>query len=165
MSIIQKGQLIELHYDISVLEEGGESFSVGSTREGEPFAFIPGVMETEPPGLGAELLGKPTDFCGEIILEPKNAFGEALPPEQATAQVSLSSFPEGFPIEKGMMFEAEVPNQGIVLGTIVEIQDDSAVIFYGHPLAGKTIRFDVEVISTRDASDEDVKRLMKQYQG
>ncbi len=165
MSIIQKGQLIELHYDIYVLEEGGEAFPVGSTRDGEPFAFIPGVMETEPPGLGVELLGKPIDFSGEILLKPENAFGEALPPEQATAQVELSSFPEGFPVEKGMMFEAEVPNQGIVLGTIVEIQDNSAIIFYGHPLAGKTIRFKVEIISAKDASDEDVKRLMKQYQG
>ena len=63
------------------------------------------------------------------------------------------------------MFEAEVPNQGIVLGTIVEIQDNSAIIFYGHPLAGKTIKFEVEIISAKDASDEDVKRLMKQYQG
>ena len=164
MSTIQKGQLVELHYDIFV-EENGESHPVGSTRDGEAFSYITGVMETEPAGLGAALLGKPTDFEGQIFLEPENAFGQALPPEQATAQVDLSSFPEGFPLEKGMMFEAEIPNQGIVLGTIVDIQENSAIIFYGHPLAGKTIRFDVEVLSARDASDEDIKRLMQQYQG
>lgn len=163
MSTIKQGQLVELHYDIFV-EENGESHSVGSTREGTPFAYIPGVMETEPPGLGEALLGKPLDFSGQIILEPQNAFGEALPPEQATAQVELSSFPEGFPLEKGMMFEAEVSNQGVVLGTIVEIQEETAIIFYGHPLAGKTIRFDVEILNARDASDEDIKLLMKKYQ-
>jgi len=164
MSTIQQGQLVELHYDIFV-EENGEVHPVGSTREGEPFAYIPGVMETEPPGLGEALLGKSTEFSGQIILEPKDAFGDALPPDQATAQVALSSFPEGFPLEKGMMFEAEVLGQGVVLGTIVEIQNDSAIIFYGHPLAGKTIRFDVEVLNVREASEDDIKSLMQQYQG
>ena len=163
-NIIKKGQLIELHYDIFV-EENGESHNVGTTRESEPFTFISGVMDTEPPGLGENLLGKPDDFSGSIILEPNQAFGEALPPEQATAQVPLNSFPEDFPLEKGMMFEAEVPNQGIVLGTIVDIQDDTAIIFYGHPLAGKTIRFEVDVLSARDASEDDVRALYQKHKG
>lgn len=163
MSIIKKGQLVELHYDIFV-EENGESHPIGGTREGDAFSFIPGVMETEPPGLGQNLLGKPVDFSGQIVLESKDAFGEALPPEQATAQVEISSFPEGFPLEKGMMFEAEVQNKGIILGTIVEIRDDLAIVFYGHPLAGKTIRFDVDVLNVQEASEDDVKRLMAQHQ-
>lgn len=163
MSVIKKGQLIELHYDIFV-EENGESHQVGSTRESEPFSFIPGVMETEPPGLGQNLLGKPVDFSGQIILESKDAFGKALPSEQSTARVETASFPEGFPLEKGMMFEAEVPNKGVILGTIVEIQGDTAIVFYGHPLAGKTIRFEVDVLNVQEASEDDIKRLIAQYQ-
>ena len=159
---IQQGFYIQLHYDI--LAEDG--FLLGSTRDsGEALAFIPGVMETDPPALGTNLIGKPLDYSGTIVLEPEQAYGVGLPEEDSLATVDKSSFPPDFPLDKGMMFEAEVPGQGIIPGMIMGVQDDQVLVRYGHPLAGQTIVFQVEVLEARPATEEDVKRLHALYSG
>ena len=54
---------------------------------------------------------------------------------------------EDFPLESGMIFEVEVPERGYVPGMILEVTGDEVKIKYGHPLAGQTIHFIVEVIA------------------
>ena len=159
MTTIQSNYYVEIHYDLFA-EDG---YLLGSTRDSAPFAFVTGLMETDPPGLGAHLLGKAVDFHGDIILEPKEAYGLALPKEQSLGQVELSSFPPGFDVQKGQMFEAEFPGQGVVMGTIMDVQGDQVVVLYGHPLAGHRLHFKVEVIVARPSTQEDIQKLQELY--
>lgn len=159
METIQRGYLITMHYDI-YLSDGSE---IGSTRESEPLAFIPGMMETDPPALGDRLLGKPLDFNGKITLGPKDAYGEALPIEQSVGVVHRNNFGPDFPLKPGMIFEIEVAGKGYVPGMVLEIVGDDVRLKYGHPLAGQTITFAVEIIEARLATDADVKALQEKY--
>lgn len=159
MDTIQRGYLVEMHYDIQT----ADGFAIGSTRDSEPLRFIPGLMETDPPALGERLLGMPVDFTGEIILEPSEAYGEALPIQQSVSVVSADSFPPDFPLEAGMIFEVDVPEHGYIPGMILEVTGDEVKIKYGHPLAGQTIHFLVEVIEARLANDNDLKTLQEKY--
>jgi len=159
MKTIQRGYLITMHYDI-YMSDGSE---IGTTRESEPLSFIPGMMETDPPALGEHLLGKPLDFNGKITLEPKDAYGEALPVEQSVGVVHRSNFGPDFPLEPGMIFEIEVAGKGYVPGMVLEIIGDDVRLKYGHPLAGQTVTFAVEVIEARLATDADVKALQEKY--
>jgi FKBP-type peptidyl-prolyl cis-trans isomerase 2 len=161
MKTIERGYLVSMHYNI-LMEDGSE---IGSTREGEPLTFIPGLMETDPPELGNRILGQPLDFKGQIILSPKEAYGEALPIEQSVGVVSRDSFPPDFPLEPGMIFEIELAGKGFVPGMVLEVFGDEVRLKYGHPLAGQTITFDVEVLEARLATDEDVELLKAKYQG
>ncbi len=159
MDTIQRGYLVRVHYDIQT----PDGFALGSTRDSEPLVFIPGLMETDPPALGERLLGKPVNFSGAIVLEPTDAYGEALPVQQSVGVVSTSSFPEDFPLQAGMIFEVEVPEHGFIPGMILEVNGDEVKIKYGHPLAGQTIHFIVEVIESRLATDDDVSQLKEKY--
>ena len=160
MSTIERGYLVTMHYDI-MMDDGSE---VGSTRDAEPLTFIPGLMETDPPALGERIIGQPLDFKGEITLNPSEAYGEALPIEQSVGVVSKASFPPNFPLEPGMIFEIEVEGKGYVPGMVLEIFGDDVRLKYGHPLAGHTITFAVEVLEARLATDKDVNLLKAKYQ-
>lgn len=160
MNTIERGYLVTMHYDIK-MEDGSE---IGSTRDGEPLTFILGLMETDPPALGARLLGQPHDFKGDIVLKPAEAYGEALPVEQSVGVVSRSSFPSDFPLEPGRLFEIEVDGKGYIPGMVLEVFGDEVRLKYGHPLAGHTVVFSVEVLETRLATDKDVDLLKAKYQ-
>ena len=53
-----------------------------------------------------------------------------------------------------MQLAAQGP-QGAIPVTVAEVKDDSVVIDFNHPLAGKDLTFDVEIIEVRDATDEE----------
>ena len=159
MTTIERGYLVTMHYDIK-MEDGSE---IGSTRDHEPLTFIPGLMETDPPELGNRLLGQPLDFAGDIVLKPSEAYGEALPIEQSVGVVSKSSFPADFPLEPGRIFEIDL-NGKYIPGMVLEVFGDEVRLKYGHPLAGQTITFSVEVLEARLATDIDVDLLKAKYQ-
>ena len=160
MSTIERGYLVTMHYDIR-MEDGSE---VGSTRDAEPLTFIPGLMETDPPALGERIIGQTLDFKGEITLKPNEAYGEALPIEQSVGIVSRESFPPDFPLEPGMIFEIEVEGKGYVPGMVLDVFGDEVRLKYGHPLAGHTITFCVEILEARLATEKDVTLLQAKYQ-
>ena len=160
MSTIERGYLVTLHYDI-FMDDGSK---IGSTRNSAPLTFIPGLMETDPPALGNRIIGQPLDFKGQIILEPHDAYGEALPVEQSVGVVSKASFPESFPLEPGMVFEIEVDGKGYVPGMVLEVIGDDVRLKYGHPLAGQTITFHVEILEARLATTDDIELLKVKYQ-
>lgn len=159
METIQRGYYVEMHYDMRTLD----GFELGSTRDSNPLAFIPGMMETDPPGLGHRILGQSLDFSGSIVLEPQDAFGDALPIEQSVGVVDRSDFPPDFPLEPGMIFEVAVEGRGYVPGMILDIQGDEVRLKYGHPLAGQTIIFEVEIVEARMATEEDIEILKERY--
>lgn len=159
MSTIERGYLVTMHYDIK-MDDGSE---IGSTRDMEPLTFIPGLMETDPPALGNRLLGQPLDFIGDIVLKPSEAYGEALPIEQSVGVVSRSSFPSDFPLEPGRIFEIEL-NGKFIPGMVLEVFGEEVRLKYGHPLAGQTVTFSVEVLEARLATDKDVELLKARYQ-
>ena len=41
--------------------------------------------------------------------------------------------------------------------TIMDIREDHALVFYGHPLAGQKLRFEIEIEDVRLATDMDRK--------
>ena len=58
-------------------------------------------------------------------------------------------------IEEGMMLGAQ-SHQGPIQFTIVSIEGDSVTVDFNHQMAGKTLKFSVEVISVRKASSEEL---------
>ena len=42
-----------------------------------------------------------------------------------------------------------------VMGTISELTDDEIIVDLNHPMAGKTLNFEIEVVSVADTTEED----------
>ena len=74
--------------------------------------------------------------------------------EELIQPVPRTAFEGVETIEPGMQFQAQTPG-GPQIVRVVEVADETVTIDANHPLAGQTLHFDVEVVETRDATDEE----------
>ena len=137
--IVQPDSLLTLHYRISL--ENGQPLI--STFESTPATMQLGKGDIAPT-LERCLAGVTVGELHTFLLEPENAFGA----HQAdlVEKVRLEDFPDGAEVEPMVIMEFTAPDGTRYPGLIREVLDTHAVIDFNHPLAGKSIRFEVEVI-------------------
>jgi FKBP-type peptidyl-prolyl cis-trans isomerase SlyD len=143
--IIADGLVVVLNYTLR--SDDGEVID-SSTRE-EPMAYLHGA-DNIVPGLEQALTGKTVGFTGKIRVEPDDGYGERedLPPQA----VPRSAFPANMKLEAGMQFMTEGPNGEHAPIWIDKVVGDQIFVDPQHPLAGKALNFDVEVLAVRTAT-------------
>ena len=77
-----------------------------------------------------------------------NAYGDRL--DTAIIKVSKDMFPEDFPLEVGQVVEGTNPNGQTIHATITGYDDDEVELDHNHPLAGKDLNFEVELVEIVD---------------
>lgn len=139
--VIQNGSVVELEYTVS--EEQGEV--IQSNKGQKPFTYTHGQGQIVP-GLEKELSGMKPGDEKKIHLEPEEAYGPVNP--QAFQEVPRKNLPaEGLKIGVTL---AVKDNQGRTYHARVhEIKGESVVLDVNHPLAGKTLIFDVKVLDVK----------------
>ena len=65
-------------------------------------------------------------------------------------------FPAEAEIQVGMQFQGQSPEGHVNVVTVTEVKDDQVIVDGNHPLAGKTLHFDVTVVEVREASEEEL---------
>ena len=141
--IITTGKRVSFHFKMFSMQ--GDC--LGSSDGQAPLSYVHGVEPIEPPGLAEHLEGKADGYKGEVILPPEKAYGQnLLSPEESMAMIPKDNFGD-IDIVPGMMLMANIGEQGDLPITIMEIQGDNVIVYYGHPLAGQHLRFELEVIS------------------
>jgi len=137
--IVQPDSLLTLHYRISL--ENGQPLI--STFESTPATMQLGKGDIAPT-LERCLAGVTVGERHTFLLQPENAFGAHR--EDLIEKVRLEDFPDGAEVEPMVIMEFTAPDGTRYPGLIREVLDTHAVIDFNHPLAGKSIRFEVEVI-------------------
>ena len=136
---VENGHNVKVHYK-GTLSDGTEfdnsrargqtlDFEVGSPR------LISGFSEA--------VLGMKQGETKTVTLPPESAYGPIDP--NAFQDVPKTQFGEGFVFEVGGMIKGNGP-QGPFLAKIHEIEDDNVVLDFNHPLAGKELTFEVELV-------------------
>ena len=128
----------------------GEVFD--SSKGREPLTYLVGHGQMIP-GFEQEMLGADVGEKREFPLTPDRAYGER--DEGAVQQIPRDQFPEEMEIEEGMILGAQ-SHQGPIQFTIVSIEGGSITVDFNHQMAGKTLKFSVEVVSVRKASSEEL---------
>ncbi len=105
------------------------------------------------PGLENALTDKTTGDKFDLVLEPKDAYGEY---NSAITQVIKANAFGDEKVEVGMQFHAEGDDGQPVMITISEVNGDDITIDGNPPLAGVTLHYNVEVMDVRDASEEEL---------
>lgn len=120
----------------------------------EPMVYLHGGYDGIFPRIEEALDGQEPGFKSTFHLEPEDAFGE-YDAEQVRVE-PRSKFPE--PLEIGMRFEGvpEDPDEDSEILTITDLTDDSVVLDANHPLAGIALRFAVEVLDVRAATEDEI---------
>lgn len=124
-----------------------------STDNGGPFSFITGNMQVLP-GLEEALVSMIIGSKKNIKLAAADAYGEY--DENAIQKVNRSLFPEEAELETGMTYFAHSPEGQHIQFVITKIENDDITVNFNHPLAGKNLEFDVELLDVRDATPEEI---------
>lgn len=123
-----------------------------SSVDADPLAYLHGHGNIIV-GLEKELAGKAVGDKLEVTVVPAEAYGER---SDDMVQVVDRSLFEGMDVAPGIQFQAQT-SQGVQVVTVVSADDDEVTIDGNHPMAGKTLVFDVEVLEVRDASEEELQ--------
>jgi FKBP-type peptidyl-prolyl cis-trans isomerase SlyD len=126
-----------MHYTLTV---DGEV--VDSSQGGEPLAYVQGQGQIIP-GLERQLEGLEVGDTKSAEVAPADGYGEA-DPERIQA-VPKSNFREPDQLEAGIMVSGQT-EQGTFQARVAEVGDETVTLDFNHPLAGKTLSFQVEIV-------------------
>ena len=140
VNAIQPGSRVTLHYTLSLADDT----VVDSTRGAEPITFQVGsgaLIEM----LERQLFGLRT---GEQRRFEISAAASQLPASAEAIQVmARSDFPAELALETGQVLGFVMPSGEEVPGLIVSVSDTEVVVDFSHPLAGRDLIFDVEILA------------------
>ncbi|HNY66046.1 MAG TPA: peptidylprolyl isomerase [Deltaproteobacteria bacterium] len=136
---VKNGDTVKVHYTGKF--EDGMVFD--SSVGGDPLEFTLGESEVIP-GFEEAALGMNVGDRKTVFIKPENAYGAYN--DNLVVNMPKEYFPEDISPELGMRLII-VDNNGEELPVVVsDIQDDSVRLDANHPLAGKTLVFDIELI-------------------
>ena len=143
---IETNQIVSLEYEV----RDGNTV-VDSNVGGEPLVFMYGKGQIIP-GLETGISNMVIGEKGDVLVQPADAYGEL--DENAIQEVPKDQF-SGIDLELGMTLYGQGEDGGTVQVTVKEIGEETIVIDFNHPLAGKALVFTVTVNNVREASAEE----------
>jgi FKBP-type peptidyl-prolyl cis-trans isomerase SlyD len=129
-----------------------EGVLLESSPTDAPVAYLHGTNSIIP-GLSSAMEGKVVGEKFSATLEPKDAYGERH--EEAEQRVPVKNLLGKGKWKKGMTAVVQT-EEGQRQVNIVKMGKFMATIDTNHPLAGKVLTFDIEVVDVRPASDEEM---------
>ena len=133
---VKKGDTVEILYTGKL--ENGEVFD--STEEKEPFVFVSGSKEVIS-GVSKAVLGMKAGEKKVVEISPDDAYGEYR--DELLGKVPQDAVPEGAKVGDPL---SDAENEGQVYW-VRELTEEHVIIDGNHPLAGKALTFDIEVLS------------------
>lgn len=145
---MQRPMIYTVHYRLKNVN--GEV--VDTSEGGEPLQFLEGsdnVIE----GIQKAVEGRGPGDCLEVTVPPALAYGEHNP--DLVRKVPRSAFEGVENLQVGMKFQTNTGEEAQVV-QVVGIDGNLIRVDANHPLAGFTLYFDLEIISAREATDDEV---------
>ena len=136
------------------MKTGDGEYVKGDPREGLAILEIFTGYSQLIPGLERRLVGRRAGEKIQPRLPPEEAFGPYRPEE--VREKGYDEFPEGRELEEGKWAVARDDRTGTAYGYFVKKKEkDRIVLDYNHPLAGKELVYDLEILEVRSATEEE----------
>ncbi|HKK57435.1 peptidylprolyl isomerase [Marinobacter sp.] len=116
---------------------------IDSTFDKEPVTLDIGD-ENLPENFEACLMGMKAGERGSYEVPPEKAFGQHNPNNVQTFK--RHEFSADMVVEKGVMISFADARQSELPGVIARVEGDEVEVDFNHPLAGRTLTFEVEII-------------------
>jgi FKBP-type peptidyl-prolyl cis-trans isomerase SlyD len=147
---IQPNSIVTFEYELFDDEEN----LLDRTDEGEPISYIHGIGALLPV-LESALEGREAGHSVTVEVPPEEGYGER---DGALVQrVAREVFRDVGELEVGMRFNVEKGDESGTI-TVVDFDETSVMVDGNHPLAGKTLTFNMEVVGVREATPEELQR-------
>jgi peptidylprolyl isomerase len=141
--IIKNGDVACVHYTGKL--ETGEQFDSSAGRD--PLEFVVGSGQLIK-GFDEAVVGMKIGDKKQITLAPAEAYGER--DERRIQKVERKMLPKEPEPQPGMMLTIKTGNGFVMPAKIEKVEKDFVMIDFNHPLAGKKLIFDIEVVAIKD---------------
>lgn len=141
------GPGVKVTLNFAIRLENGDT--VDSTFDAHPATFEVGDGNLLD-GFEEVLFGMSAGSRETFIIQPENGFGQHNP--NNVQEIPRSEFDPSMQLEEGLMVSfADAANTELP-GVIAAIHDDIVEVDFNHPLAGRELHFEVEIISLEPAT-------------
>jgi FKBP-type peptidyl-prolyl cis-trans isomerase SlyD len=146
---VEDGVVVSMEYTLHVDGELLDS----SDGQG-PLQFLVGYGNIIP-GLEEEMRGMKIGDSKDVVVEPKNGYGEF--DSEAFMKVPRADFPKDMPMEVDTELTVRDEEGNARYARVDSIEDDNVTLNFNHPLAGDELRFHVKVVALRDPTEEELE--------
>jgi FKBP-type peptidyl-prolyl cis-trans isomerase SlyD len=145
-TVVKDGMLVSLQYTLS----GEDGKMIESNRDKEPLGYVQG-QHMVIPGLEKELTGMKVGQEKHVVVKPEDAYG-AVDPKRYQEFPQDRIPPEVMKqLKVGSMIPLTAPNGQTYNFPVSEIKENTIVVNLNHPMAGKTLVFDIKVLDIKPA--------------
>lgn len=145
MQTVQKGDKVKVHYHGTLTD--GTTFDSSSGRDPLAFEVGAGMMIA---GFDQGVLGMTLGEKKRIQIAPADAYGETDP--NMVIEFPRDRFPEDMVPEAGMQLNMSNGQGQQFPVVITEVKEEVVVLDANHPLAGKELIFDIEMVEIETPS-------------
>ena len=146
---ISADHVVSIHYKL--FDEDGKELDASFADT--PLHYLHGHDQIVP-GLERALDGKSEGDAASVTVPPEEGFG--VRDDERLVEVPRSQF--DFEPEIGQAVEAQMPSGQAVHLVITGVTDDAVTLDGNHPLADRTLTFEVTVAGVRPATEEEINQ-------
>lgn len=140
MSQAKSGDTVKIHYT-GTLEDGTQ---FDSSQGRDPLEFELGSGQVIP-GFEKAVDGMAVGEEKSVTIDSADAYGDHNP--QMVQEVPKSALPENLEPQEGMALQAQGQDGQPINLTVTEVGENSITVDANHPLAGKDLKFDIELVA------------------
>ena len=144
MKLVEHGQKVKVHYRGTFSD--GEEFDSSYSRD-IPLEFEVGAGQMIK-GFDEAVVGMETGETKKINLKPKEAYGDFN--DKAFTEVPTKSFPTDFNPKVDEMVQGSTIDGKPVVAKVKELKESTIVLDLNHPLAGKELNFEIELVEIEE---------------
>jgi len=143
MSEAKKGDKVKVHYTGKLND--GSVFDTSVEREPLEFELGAGMMIA---GFDTAVTGMKVGEKKTANISADNAYGEKN--DEMVVEVPKTQLPEDLDPEVGQQLGMQQPNGQNIPVVVTKVEDEKIEIDANHPLAGKDLVFDIELVEIND---------------
>lgn len=160
--IIREGKMVSLTYCLNLNDNIGEL--IEKIEKEKPLEFLYGTGYLLP-RFEQYLSGLKVNEPFSFSLKAEEAYGSIR--EEAIVEIPLRSFESNGEVNHDLIQVGKkipmIDQAGVrVTGTVTEVGDENVKMDFNHPLAGRNLFFEGEILHVRDATGEDLQRFSPQ---
>ena len=134
---VEKGKKVSIEYTLTV-----DGAVADSNKGGEPLSYMHGENQIVP-GLEKQLDGMNVGDSKTVTVEADQGYGELQ--ADAIMEVPKDQVPEEAH-QVGAQLMTKDSQGNVLRPTVAEVKDEVVVLDFNHPLAGKTLTFEVQIV-------------------
>jgi len=145
---IEKNKVVQFHYTVRDEQDN----DVETSRDGDPSAYLHGhggIIK----GLEEAMAGREAGDTFSVTVAPEKAYGPRQP--DAIQRIPIKHLIGAKRWKAGMIAQVQTEN-GPRHVLVAKVGHKFADVDTNHPMAGKTLTFDIEVVDVRDADADEL---------